>query len=861
MKASILLTTYKHTDILEANLSSIAKQNLPKEEFEVILLDEFINNEETKFLVNRLKEKLNIKYYNTGSKKTDHNTWRIPGFAINYAVKNLISDSKYLIIGGADIYHFDNTVKSIVNALDNDSMSLAITNGFIDNDSFLTKNILNNTKKIFDVNSFLRFKGVEKLNTELPFFMGMLKNNFLKINGFDEDFIGIAFDDNDLIDRLKSIGCKIKYTDSNILHMYHKKEYAKNNEFNTMLEYNARLYKQRSNNPIRNNYGWGDNNMWFLKNIPKIVHLYWGDKNNFLPLSRFLSILSIRKLNKDWKIKLHLPKYKGESNPTWNTGEQNIIESFVDTNNYFDELKNLNVDMIYHDFNNCGFTNNAHEVHKSDFLRWIVLFEDGGIWSDIDLIYSKSFSEIYFNNQKNREINTGLFIYPNTKSHGIGFLLSSKDNPIFMECHRIAARNYVEKKYQHKYQSLGSEILNEYFQKNTVYEMVGKNNAIFFDKELVYSVDYNNIPSFFKEKNIILDKKTIGFHWYAGNILSRNFEKNLTIDDIFLKNNFLNNYIKINLKKELLEIKANIEDKKKINNKLNFLSIKENEKLEWNLKDIPKIANFYWGGKNFPFLRYVSLMSFKKQNPNWTVNLYTPKIISDEMPWNKKQFEQKYEEKFNYFNKIKDVNIIEFDFKEIGISNNINEIHKSDFIRYYLLKENGGIWSDMDIFYFKPINYLFENNKDNIDKNTFLYFGTENNEIGGHAIGFLMSSKGNVYFENIFNLAKENYKKQDYQSIGADLLNKQFDSNYLNKNCKNITLMKKSGVYAIDHMKKEFIYEKTNNSFFDSNSIGIHWYGGSESVEYLMLNINHLNYKDIKNNGTLINLIRNFWNE
>lgn len=564
MKTSILLTTYKHTDILETNLISIARQNLPKEEFEIILLDEFIYDDNISLLVEKLKNKLNIKYYNTGSKKIDQDIWRIPGFAINYAVKNLIGDSDYLIIGGADIYHFDDTVRSLVNALNFDNMSLAITKGFIDNNSLLTKNILNNSEKIFDVNSFLRFRGVESLNTELPFFMGLSKDNFLKINGFDEDFVGIAFDDNDFVDRLKYIGCKIKYTDSNILHMYHKKEYAKNNEFNVMLEYNAKLYRERANNPIRNNYGWGDNNMWYLKNIPKIVHLYWGDKNNFLPLSRFLSILSIRNFNKDWKIKLHLPKYKGIYNPTWSTGEQDIIESFVDENNYFEELKSLNIDIVYHDFNNCGFTNDAHEVHKSDYLRWIVLFEDGGIWSDIDIIYSKSFSEIYFNNQINRDISTGLFIYPNTNSHGIGFLLSSKNNPIFMECHHIAAKNYREEAYKNKYQSLGSEILNQHFQKNIVYNKVGKNNAIFFDKELVYSIDYNNIESFFKEKKIILSKKTIGLHWYAGNILSRNFEKNLTINDIFLKNNFLNKYIKENLNKQLLELKDNIENKKKI---------------------------------------------------------------------------------------------------------------------------------------------------------------------------------------------------------------------------------------------------------------------------------------------------------
>ena len=54
----------------------------------------------------------------------------------------------------------------------------------------------------------------------------------------------------------------------------------------------------------------------------------------------------------------------------------------------------------------------------------------------------------------------------------------------------------------------------------------------------------------------------------------------------------------------------------------------------WHLSKIPKIAHFYWGNKVLPYLRYLTLYSFKKYNPDWVVNLYIPKFLQPEMSWN-----------------------------------------------------------------------------------------------------------------------------------------------------------------------------------------------------------------------------------
>ena len=60
--------------------------------------------------------------------------------------------------------------------------------------------------------------------------------------------------------------------------------------------------------------------MWHLTNIPKIVHFYWG--NEKLSYLRYMSVYSFRKLNPDWKIKIHVPGALSMIAPTWGSNEQ-----------------------------------------------------------------------------------------------------------------------------------------------------------------------------------------------------------------------------------------------------------------------------------------------------------------------------------------------------------------------------------------------------------------------------------------------------------------------------------------------------------------------------------------------------------
>ena len=53
--------------------------------------------------------------------------------------------------------------------------------------------------------------------------------------------------------------------------------------------------------------------------------------------------------------------------------------------------------------------------------------------------------------------------------------------------------------------------------------------------------------------------------------------------------------------------------------------------------------------------------------------------------------------------------VIQVDFQIYNFNNDMPEVHKSDFLRLELLSTIGGLWSDMDIIYFKPMNSLYFN--------------------------------------------------------------------------------------------------------------------------------------------------------
>lgn len=261
----------------------------------------------------------------------------------------------------------------------------------------------------------------------------------------------------------------------------------------------------------------------------------------------------------------------------------------------------------------------------------------------------------------------------------------------------------------------------------------------------------------------------------------------------------------------------------------------------WSLKNIPKIAHLYWG-RNVPlsYLRFLTVKSFSRLNPDWQINVYYPSKPVNQLQWETREHKEFSYEGKDYFNDLKDyANII-----EVKIDNDLSEVQRSDLFRWELLYKYGGLWSDFDIYYIKPISDLLINIPFYEFIETILCYN-----YGFHSIGFLMSNANNQFFYTIYRKSLDIIKNKPigYQIIGSPLL-----KNYIKIEYPIVTTFKGNYIISIPYnviypyrwseAKYIFKVDKT----IENNTIGIHWFAGhptSSQFETIITeqNVNNLN--------------------
>lgn len=279
--------------------------------------------------------------------------------------------------------------------------------------------------------------------------------------------------------------------------------------------------------------------MWHLTNIPKIVHFYWG--NEKLSYLRYMSVYSFRKLNPDWGIKIHVPEALSMIAPTWGSDEQ---KNAGIENDYWSKLDELNVEIVkIPPFDN--FDNNAHEVHKSDYYRWTLLCGEGGVWSDIDIIYINPMNNMLENVPVEKNIDTGFSRYAENGKYAISFMLASAGNTFFKKIHELSNIHYDAGRYQ----SIGSELINNNWHRPGKLRKQNPNCFLLMNEKCVYPISPNNIPRFFDPmdnelKAILADSNVLGLHWFAGYPKSQQFESAIDESNVEQFDNILSAAIK-----------------------------------------------------------------------------------------------------------------------------------------------------------------------------------------------------------------------------------------------------------------------------------------------------------------------------
>jgi len=284
------------------------------------------------------------------------------------------------------------------------------------------------------------------------------------------------------------------------------------------------------------------------------------------------------------------------------------------------------------------------------------------------------------------------------------------------------------------------------------------------------------------------------------------------------------------------------------------------------MKDLPKILHLFWDGSPMSYLNYLTLETFYFYNSEWEIKIYTP--LSPPPPPNYTDGEQS--EPYtgpDYWDKASNlpyVDVYKMDITELGYPN-LPSVQQSDIFRWWVLASIGGIWSDFDILYTDSVpKTLLPKNYNS--SSCYVH----SREEGGHfKIGFLASYPGNDFFLSALGTCKYKYnmllarkesnsRLQDYQIFGKEIYDTLVGNlNNLKTNFPKTHNIECDLVYPVLSDNKSLKILFTENVKLDlSESIGVHWYNGSNIARAYINNLEH----NKNNNSVMSNLIKNYEN-
>lgn len=253
----------------------------------------------------------------------------------------------------------------------------------------------------------------------------------------------------------------------------------------------------------------------------------------------------------------------------------------------------------------------------------------------------------------------------------------------------------------------------------------------------------------------------------------------------------------------------------------------------------PKKLHLYWDKSPLSFLNLLTVISFNRYHENWKIYIYTPKNKCNIISWNSREQKKKYKGRcyFNELLKIDNVFLKVIDLDKIGFYKEASEVIKSDYFRYYILYNEGGVWSDFDILFTSSIE-----NKLNFKNNSIIFRHYNNkHKIVYYPVGLFISMQGTDFFKYILNSCKKFYNSKHYQSIGTKMFEKILGITSFNDSKKkleeidkNVGICTDNSIYLpLEWCDINYIYTNMNYTIPKQN-IGIHWFnGGNSSKSYI----------------------------
>ena len=255
--------------------------------------------------------------------------------------------------------------------------------------------------------------------------------------------------------------------------------------------------------------------------IPKIVFTYW--EGNQLSTLHYLTIYSLHKYNPELDIFIYTDEKPKNILREWNTHEHSInikkiipMSKLIEINPNKIFLRSINFQKEYQ------FDNKISIIFKADFIRIAKLYEHGGIWFDMDILFIKPIPDFFFT----EHIEAFIFNYSGVLP--TGFLASIPKSKYLDKLYK-GSLEIIKNKKLNNYQKIGPIIwIEEYIKlKKKIKETIKT-----LDNNLVYPFLWNQLNQLFKKSNAIIPENTFGIHWFNGALITKEYINQLDINNI-----------------------------------------------------------------------------------------------------------------------------------------------------------------------------------------------------------------------------------------------------------------------------------------------------------------------------------------
>jgi hypothetical protein len=254
--------------------------------------------------------------------------------------------------------------------------------------------------------------------------------------------------------------------------------------------------------------------------IPKIIFTYWeGDQ---LSILHYLTIYSLHKNNPELDIFIYTDDNPKNILREWNSHEHSIdiqkkipLSKLIEINPNKIFLRPINFKKEY------KFDNNISIIYKADYIRIAKLYEHGGIWFDMDILFIKPIPGFFF------EEDIQAFIFNYSGVLPTGFLATIPKSKYLDKLYK-GASEIIKNKKLNNYQKIGPIIwIEEYIKLNEKQKTKIKT----LDNNLIYPFLWDQLDKLYK-KNSILPENTFGIHWFNGAPKTKEFINQFDINNI-----------------------------------------------------------------------------------------------------------------------------------------------------------------------------------------------------------------------------------------------------------------------------------------------------------------------------------------